>query len=105
MRLYVIRHAIAEDKTPDLNDADRELTKDGRRKMKSVVKGLRELEIMFDRLITSPWRRAAQTTELLAPLCTTPPYATELLCQSYTAVSCTAVRGARWSPRRGATGS
>ena len=82
MRLYVIRHAIAEDKTPDLNDADRELTKDGRRKMKAVVKGLRELEVSFDRLISSPWRRAAETTELLAPLCTTPPYATDLLCQA-----------------------
>jgi phosphohistidine phosphatase len=81
MRLYVIRHALAEDAVPDQPDADRELTKDGRRKLKGVVKGLRELEITFDRLLTSPWRRAAQTTELLAPLSATTPYATDLLCQ------------------------
>jgi phosphohistidine phosphatase len=81
MRLYVIRHAIAEDPAPEQADAQRELTKDGRRKMKKVVKGLRALDITFERMITSPWLRAVQTTELLAELCDTTPFSTELLCQ------------------------
>lgn len=81
MRLYVIRHAIAEDPAPEQADAQRELTKDGRRKMKKVVKGLRALDITFERLITSPWLRAVQTTELLAPLCDTAPFTTDLMCQ------------------------
>ena len=37
MRLYVIRHAIAEDPAPMQDDTARELTKDGRKRMKQVV--------------------------------------------------------------------
>ena len=65
MRLYVIRHAIAEDQAPTQDDSQRELTKDGRKKMKQVVKGLDALDTRFDRIVTSPWARAMETTELL----------------------------------------
>lgn len=82
MQLFVIRHAIAEPGAPDLADAARELTDDGTRKMKRIVRGLRQLDLEFDRILTSPWARARQTAELLAPLTDAPPIATELLCQA-----------------------
>jgi phosphohistidine phosphatase len=68
MELYVIRHAIAEDAAPDQDDAARELTADGEKKLKAEVKGLRELGWVFDRVLTSPWARARRTAELLAPV-------------------------------------
>ncbi|MDB4960711.1 MAG: Phosphohistidine phosphatase SixA [Myxococcales bacterium] len=80
MNLFVIRHAIAEDASPDLDDAHRELTDDGIRKLRQVVKGLRKLDISFDRVITSPWARALHTARLLAPITDELPIATDLLC-------------------------
>jgi phosphohistidine phosphatase len=68
MELYVIRHAIAEDAAPDQDDAARELTPEGEKKLKTEVKGLRELGWVFDRVLTSPWVRARRTAELLAPV-------------------------------------
>lgn len=82
MQLYVIRHGIAEDRTPDSDDRSRALTDDGRKRVKKVIKGLRELDIKFDRILASPWVRAAETAALLEPLCDRAPLHTELLCQS-----------------------
>lgn len=79
MHVFVVRHAVAEDAAPGQDDASRELTDDGERKLKRVVKGLRKLDIDFDRVVTSPWTRAARTAELLAPLCDEPPIVTDLL--------------------------
>jgi len=78
MNLFIIRHAIAEPGEPD---AERELTQEGVRKMKRAVRGMRELRWSFDRVLTSPWRRAAATADLLAPLCDEEPITTELLCE------------------------
>jgi len=82
MQLFVIRHAIAEDRSPDLEDAQRELTDEGVARMKQVVRGLRALELEFPRMLTSPWARALQTAKLLAPVSEEEPIATDLLCQS-----------------------
>jgi phosphohistidine phosphatase len=82
MQLFVVRHAIAEDPRTGQDDASRELTKEGRKKLKQVVSGLRALEIRFDRVLTSPWARAAETARLLAPVCADEPIETDLLCQS-----------------------
>jgi phosphohistidine phosphatase len=78
MNLFVIRHAIAEPGEPD---AERELTPEGTKKMKRAVRGMRELGWSVDRILTSPWRRAAATAELLGPLCEEDPITTELLCE------------------------
>ena len=40
MDLYVIRHAIAEEGREDLPDAERALTRKGRRRFRAVVRGL-----------------------------------------------------------------
>lgn len=82
MQLYVIRHAIAEVAEPTGDDASRDLTGAGIKKMRRVVKGLRALDISFERVLTSPWLRAAHTARLLAPVCDTLPIVTDLLCQS-----------------------
>ena len=80
MHLYVVRHAIAEDAEPGQDDASRELTSEGERKFKHVVQGIRELGWRFDRVLTSPWKRAVQTAELLKPVADGPTISTELLC-------------------------
>jgi phosphohistidine phosphatase len=78
----VIRHAIAEDAAPGQDDTTRQLTDEGEKQLKKVVKGLRALEIGFDRVLTSPWARALRTAELLKPICNQAPITTELLTQS-----------------------
>jgi len=82
MQLFVIRHAIAEDAAPGQDDATRELTSNGVKHLKKIVRGMRELEIGFDRVLSSPWARAIQTAEMLRPICKAAPISTELLCQT-----------------------
>jgi phosphohistidine phosphatase len=82
MQLFVIRHAIAEEPRPGLDDPERELTDLGKTKLRRAVRGLRALELRFDRILTSPWKRAAQTTRLLEPVAKGAPIVTELLAQS-----------------------
>ena len=82
MHLYVIRHAIAEEAAPGQDDAHRALTPEGEKKARRVVRGLRELDIDFDRILTSPWRRAAENAALLSPLCDATPIETDLLAQA-----------------------
>jgi phosphohistidine phosphatase len=81
MHLLVVRHGIAEDRRPDLDDADRELTRDGIRKTKDVVAGLKRLGWRLDVVLTSPWKRALHTAELLAPISAGAPITTGLLCE------------------------
>jgi phosphohistidine phosphatase len=82
MHLLVVRHAIAEDRRADLDDAERELTREGVRKLKGVVQGLRALDWKVDHVLTSPWKRALHTAELLAPVAKNAAIPTDLLCQS-----------------------
>jgi phosphohistidine phosphatase len=83
MDLYVVRHGVAEEPTPGGHDADRELTPDGVRKVKRAVRGMRALDLRFGRVLTSPWRRALHTAELLGSLVDeAKPLQTELLCQT-----------------------
>ena len=80
MDLFVIRHAIAADAEPGQPDADRELTPEGARKFKRSVQGLRELGWQFERVLTSPWKRAMETAELLKSVTDGPTIVTDLLC-------------------------
>jgi phosphohistidine phosphatase len=68
MELFVIRHAIAVPGSMLLADADRPLTPKGRARFTQAVLGLQRLKVRFDRLYHSPWLRAAETAELLAPV-------------------------------------
>lgn len=68
--VLVIRHAEAEEPAHALiegrSDAHRELTKDGRRKMRAGARGLAQVVEHLDHLISSPLVRAVQTADLLA---------------------------------------
>jgi phosphohistidine phosphatase len=68
MNLYIIRHAIAVDEgTSDYeSDSERPLTDKGRKKMRQIAKGLRNLGIEFDLILSSPYVRARETAEILA---------------------------------------
>ena len=81
MHLFVVRHAAAEGSEQGAAGAARELTEAGRDKLRRAVRGLRALDIRFDRILTSPWKRAAQTAKLLEPVASGPTIATELLAQ------------------------
>ncbi|MFM8426219.1 MAG: phosphohistidine phosphatase SixA [Chloroflexota bacterium] len=65
MNLYLIRHAIAEEESPTGDDSQRGLTDKGAKKMRQIAKGLRELGVEFDYILTSPYIRAEQTAEIL----------------------------------------
>ena len=64
MNLYLIRHAIAVEEYED--DSQRPLTDKGKKKMRSIAKGLRALGVEFDLILSSPYVRAAETAEILA---------------------------------------
>jgi phosphohistidine phosphatase len=81
MQLFVIRHAVAEDIGPGIDDTARELTDAGKTKLRQAVRGLRALDIRFQRILTSPWKRAVQTARQLAPIAAGGPIVTELLTQ------------------------
>jgi len=68
MELFVIRHAIAMPGSMLLADADRPLSPKGRARFAPAVMGLQRLKVRFDRLYHSPWLRAVETAELLAPV-------------------------------------
>ena len=66
MRLYIVRHAIADPHgTPNVKDDDRSLTAEGVRKMQDAAEGLRRLGYIPDLIYTSPLVRAARTAEIL----------------------------------------
>ena len=68
MELFVIRHAEATARETSPDDAARPLTPRGRKRFDAVVRSLQALEVRFDRVVHSPWLRAVQTADLLAPL-------------------------------------
>ena len=81
MDLFLIRHAIAEERRAGLPDEERELTSTGRERFEQMVHDLERGGIHFDHVYTSPWTRAAQTAELLAPVTDGELIATEGLAQ------------------------
>jgi phosphohistidine phosphatase len=66
MNLYLVRHAIAEDTAASGRDADRALTADGKAKMRRAAEGLRASGVRLDVILTSPFRRAVETAEIVA---------------------------------------
>lgn len=69
MNLYIVRHAIAVQRgDPDYQDDDsqRPLTDAGRKKMKKIAKGLSQIGVEFDVILSSPYVRARDTAKILA---------------------------------------
>ncbi|WP_448562482.1 phosphohistidine phosphatase SixA [Trichothermofontia sp.] len=63
--LYLIRHGIAEERSPDQRDETRSLTPEGEKKTRKVAERLRSLDLTFDLILTSPLVRASQTAMIL----------------------------------------
>jgi phosphohistidine phosphatase len=66
-RLYLVRHAVAEDRGeawPD--DTKRPLTDSGASRWRRSVRGLVRLGVSLDVILTSPLVRARQTSDILA---------------------------------------
>ena len=70
MRILIVRHAPAGDKAVFAKtgepDSKRELTPEGRRKMRKASRGLRRILPSVDLIATSPLARAAQTARILS---------------------------------------
>ncbi len=65
MQLYLLRHGIAEDASKSGSDEDRALTPEGRRKLRQVAEAAAEAGVEPTLILTSPFKRALQTAEIL----------------------------------------
>lgn len=64
--IYLVRHGIAAERGKDWpDDTKRPLTHKGIARMTQVTKGLKDLDVQFDLILTSPLLRARQTADLL----------------------------------------
>ncbi len=70
MELYILRHAIAEDRGSSnyRHDSLRPLTERGIARMNRGARGMARLGISFDLILTSPYVRARQTAETVAAI-------------------------------------
>lgn len=65
--LYLIRHAIAEERGDDWpDDTRRPLSRQGTERMKKAARGLGRLDLRFDVILTSPLVRTRQTADIVA---------------------------------------
>jgi phosphohistidine phosphatase len=64
MQVYLLRHGAAEEERSGLNDADRALTQDGRRKLRQTLQTAAQADIRPTLILTSPLKRAIETAEI-----------------------------------------
>jgi phosphohistidine phosphatase len=83
MILLLVRHADAGNRDPAQwpDDRMRPLTDKGRKTQARVAKALRQMGLVPELIVTSPWTRAAQTAEILQRELgvATPPRASDAL--------------------------
>ncbi len=66
MTVYILRHAVAENRRPGLTDSKRELTGQGRKELRRVALGLRKLKVRPGLILSSRYRRAWDTALVAA---------------------------------------
>lgn len=66
MKVYLLRHGIAEDRSPSGADADRRLTDEGRDKLRRVLERARSAGVAPSLILSSPLKRAIETAEVAA---------------------------------------
>jgi phosphohistidine phosphatase len=77
--LYLVRHAVAEERGPDWpDDSQRPLTADGAKRWRRQASGLAVIDARPDLIMTSPFTRARQTADLLAAAFQKKPKVVEL---------------------------
>lgn len=66
MRVYLLRHAIAEDAAPGQPDRDRALVPEGRKKLREVLAAAKSAGVAPSLIVTSPYRRAEESAQIAA---------------------------------------
>jgi len=68
MNLYILRHGLAVEAGTEGydKDADRPLTAKGERKLHLIADAMEELDLELDLILSSPYKRARQTAEIVA---------------------------------------
>ena len=68
MEIYILRHAIAEERDPDKypDDSLRPLSARGKKRMRRIAEGMADAGLSFDVIYTSPFVRARQTADIVA---------------------------------------
>ena len=68
MEIYILRHGIAVERgTPgNKKDSDRPLTPEGEQKMNQIAEAILGMELNFDLILSSPYKRAEQTANIVA---------------------------------------
>lgn len=68
MDLYILRHAIAEERSGSVpgGDSRRRLTAEGKKKMRRIAKAMKAAKLSFDLILSSPLVRARQTADIVA---------------------------------------
>ena len=68
MNLFILRHGIAVDRDPVSfpDDSRRPLTLKGEDRIRGICEAMKALELSFEHLLSSPYRRASQTAEIVA---------------------------------------
>lgn len=68
MEIYILRHGIAEEAHGGMKDADRALTPEGAKKLQSVLRRARAVDVQPAIIVTSPYRRARETAQVAAEI-------------------------------------
>lgn len=72
--LYLIRHGVAEEHGPAWpDDSKRPLSEEGVSRLRRSGRALRQLDVSFDVILSSPLVRARQSAEILAEAFEPPP--------------------------------
>jgi phosphohistidine phosphatase len=66
MVIYILRHAIAEERSPAQPDDARRLTAAGREKLRAVLACARQAKVEPSLILTSPYDRAVETAGIAA---------------------------------------
>ncbi len=68
MNLYILRHGLAAERVAgdSAHDVDRPLTAKGRARVQGIAAAMQALGLSFDLILSSPYRRARQTAEIVA---------------------------------------
>ena len=66
MKIYILRHGIAEEAQGNQPDSERALTAEGKKKLRSVLRTAAAADVAPSLILTSPLRRAVQTAQIAA---------------------------------------
>jgi len=68
LRIYILRHGIAEDVRPGGSDGERALTREGEQKVRRVIERARHGKMAPSVIFTSPLRRAVETAAVASAI-------------------------------------